>query len=241
MPSIADHFDLVDRCMFLDNFQMIRRGGIGMLEGLGGRQVKKADPEELKMLDKVDWEPALRSSNRWFDRVTAALSLKDRAERAKELDKIGDDLKALKEEVTQPEVFAKLRLGTKPPDRMAGKAIGDILISLMMPAFNKVQDARDRAEQVRRNLHIAFGLTAYRREHGRYPARLNELAPKYLATIPGDLFSGKALFYQSADDGYLLYSVGRNGKDEGGRRQDDNPPGDDLRVRMPLQESKLQK
>jgi hypothetical protein len=81
---------------------------------------------------------------------------------------------------------------------------------------------------------VAFALAAYRREHGRYPEKLDALAPQYLATIPGDLFSGKALIYRSAANGYLFYSVGINGKDDGGRGYDDDPPGDDLNVRMPL-------
>ena len=58
---------------------------------------------------------------------------------------------------------------------------------------------------------------------------------------PGDVFSGKALVYRPADKGYLVYSVGANGKDEGGRWTDDDPPGDDLRVRMPLPELKRPK
>ena len=44
--------------------------------------------------------------------------------------------------------------------------------------------------------------------------------------------------YRPSDNGYLLYSVGVNGKDDGGRTYDDNPPGDDPAVRMPLPESK---
>ena len=44
---------------------------------------------------------------------------------------------------------------------------------------------------------------------------------------------GKALIYRSTDDGYLLYSVGVNGVDDKGRTADDEPPGDDLVVRMP--------
>jgi hypothetical protein len=60
------------------------------------------------------------------------------------------------------------------------------------------------------------------------------LTPKYLAQVPRDLFSGKPLIYRPAGNGYLLYSVGVNGKDEGGRSSDDEPAGDDLSVRMPL-------
>ena len=99
----------------------------------------------------------------------------------------------------------------------------------------------DRSEQVHRNLRIAFALAAYHSDNNRYPAKLNDLAPKYLAAVPDDLFSGKPLIYRVTDKGYLFYSVGINGKDEEGRSLDDDPAGDDLPVRMPLPELKRAK
>jgi hypothetical protein len=39
----------------------------------------------------------------------------------------------------------------------------------------------------------------------------------------------------------LFYSVGANGIDDGGRWLDDDPPGDDPGVRMPLSELKPKK
>ena len=122
----------------------------------------------------------------------------------------------------------------KEPPKVRGKAVGDYMICLLVPAFHKTQQAADRIEQWHANLHIAFALACYQREQGRYPAKLDELAPKYLAKVPGDLFSGKALIYRPTEKGYLLYSVGVNGKDEEGRSYEDDPPGDDLAVRMPL-------
>lgn len=124
--------------------------------------------------------------------------------------------------------------GKDPPAAKAGKAIGDFLITLLLPAVSKVQQAYDRDEQVRRNVQVAFALAAYRRDQGKYPARLGDLAPNYLAAAPDDLFSGAALTYHPSEMGYLLYSVGVNCKDEGGRMFDDDPPGDDLPVAMPL-------
>jgi hypothetical protein len=97
-----------------------------------------------------------------------------------------------------------------------------------------MQNAYDQNEQIQRNLHIAFALAAYRRDHGRYPVGLDDIAPKYLPAVPIDMFSGKALVYAPSAKGYLLYSVGVNGKDEGGRSYDDDPGGDDLPVRMPV-------
>jgi hypothetical protein len=244
MAPLADKLDLGERIVYLDSLQLVRRGGVGYLEGLSGGPGKKPSAEELKALDKIDWTPALRNGNRWYDRLAAASRLNDRAAREKEFDKIDDELKALKKEVTQSAGLAKLlslAVGVEQPDKMVGKAIGDVLISLLMPAVRKVQSAYDRSEQVQRNLHVAFALAAYQRDNGRYPAKLDELAPKYLAAVPDDLFAGKPLVYRPAEKGYLLYSVGVNGKDESGRSYDDDPAGDDLRVQMPLPELKPKK
>jgi hypothetical protein len=109
------------------------------------------------------------------------------------------------------------------------------------PLFRKLQNHADRAEQIQANLHIAFALAAYRADRGRYPVTLDELAPAYLPVVPLDLFSGKPLIYRPAKDGYLLYSVGENGKDDGGQWYGDDPPGDDPRVRLPLPELKPKK
>ena len=81
---------------------------------------------------------------------------------------------------------------------------------------------------------IAFALAGFHADRGRYPLQLKEIVPKYLKNLPKDLFSGKAMVYRLSKDGYLLYSVGANGKDEQGRCFDDQPTGDDLRIRLPL-------
>jgi hypothetical protein len=73
----------------------------------------------------------------------------------------------------------------------------------------------------------------YKSDEGRYPMKLDALAPKYLPQIPGDLFSGKDLICRLSPAGYLRFSVGLNGRDDGGRSFTDDPPGDDLPVRMP--------
>ena len=59
--------------------------------------------------------------------------------------------------------------------------------------------------------------------------------------MPIDLFSGKPLIYRPGADRYVLYSVGFNGKDDGGRWYNDDPPGDDPSVRMPLPQEPKQR
>ena len=242
LPPMGDKIDLGERFMFLEGMQFVRRGGVNALRPFADEPApKEPDPKTQQALDLIDWAPAFRSGNQWYSRIVAAMRLTDRAEREKRLEKIDEDLDALKKSIAEPANARKLHPTGEKPDKDAGKQFSDVLVLLAMPAFRKGQHAADRSEQVQRNLYVAFALAAYRLENGRYPAKLGELAPGYLVSVPGDLFSGRALIYRPSMTGYLFYSVGINGKDDGGRSSDDDPPGDDLRVRMPLPEPKPKK
>jgi hypothetical protein len=229
-PPLADQIDLFERFMYLEALQLMSRGA----DVVSGGESTAADK---KAMMRIDWEPAFIAGNRWYDRLVAAMRHKDRAERKKALGQIENDLTTLQKNIPSPNVLSKLLLSRKA----RGKAIGDTFITLLMPAFSKVQDSRDRCEQTQRNLHMAFALAAYRADSGSYPAKLDNLAPMYLAAIPDDLFSGKAIVYHPAEQGYLLYSVGVNEVDDDGQGYEDEPPGDDLVVRMPLPELKRKK
>ena len=61
-----------------------------------------------------------------------------------------------------------------------------------------------------------MGLVAFREERGRYPDRLEELVPDFLAAVPRDLFDGRPLRYRHQGARYLLYSVHVNRRDDGG-------------------------
>jgi hypothetical protein len=67
----------------------------------------------------------------------------------------------------------------------------------------------------------------FHKQHGRYPARLEELAPVFIKKVPTDIYSGKSIRYIQRNDGFYLYSVGRNHQDDGGKSNDDTPNGDD--------------
>jgi hypothetical protein len=77
---------------------------------------------------------------------------------------------------------------------------------------------RDFAESEARLglLRAALALQEYRQAHGRFPASLERLAPDVLPRIPIDPFSGRPLLYRVKAGGAILYSVGENGKDDGG-------------------------
>jgi type II secretory pathway pseudopilin PulG len=235
MPSLADKIGLSERFMTLDVLMSVAIHGPHVVDQLAdvpnGKQIRN---EALsRMLGRsINFDPAFRNANRMFDQCEAACRLPDRETRKKAFGEIADEIKQRKSAVAEVGLVERNTMSST----QRGEYFGDILLALLLPALDKMQDANDRIEQTVANLQIAFALAAYRTDAGRYPSRLEDLAPKYLPQIPNDLFSCKPLLYRISDAGYLFYSVGVNGIDEEGRWLDDDPKGDDLRVRMPVAE-----
>lgn len=66
-------------------------------------------------------------------------------------------------------------------------------------------------------LAAAIAIELYRRDKGQYPETLEDLLSEtYLDRLPEDAFSGKPLFYRKQAEGFILYSVGIDGQDDGG-------------------------
>lgn len=92
------------------------------------------------------------------------------------------------------------------------------LSSLFFAALNNVapKEASNLA-----NLRLAkttIALEKFRRFHSNhFPEALSELMPNYLKSVPTDPFDGQSLRYHKAGNGYVLYSIGRNLKDDGGK------------------------
>jgi hypothetical protein len=65
---------------------------------------------------------------------------------------------------------------------------------------------------------IACALERYHLANGEYPATLDALTPQFIENIPHDIIGGDPLNYRATFDGkFLLYSVGWNEKDDGGK------------------------
>jgi len=57
----------------------------------------------------------------------------------------------------------------------------------------------------------------YRLARGALPETLRDLVPTYIPDVPGDPFDGKPLRYKHLERGYVIYSVGSDGTDDGGK------------------------
>ena len=95
---------------------------------------------------------------------------------------------------------------------------------------NAAKNCEDRLRTLSQLLQAELAVRAYQLQKGRLPRRLEALVPDYVPELPKDSFSGGALVYRLDGKGYLLYSVGPDRTDNGGRRQtyDEYPmgPGD---------------
>jgi len=64
---------------------------------------------------------------------------------------------------------------------------------------------------------VGLACRIFKSRSGRLPDRLAELSPDILKEIPIDPYTGASLIYKKNDDGFIVYSIGSNGKDDGGR------------------------
>jgi len=93
-----------------------------------------------------------------------------------------------------------------------------MMLKILGPAHGKVGQLSWRLKTGRASLLTTIAVLHYEKENAEYPANLQELVKKgYLKELPMDPYSDKPLVYKKTDDGFLLYSVGMNLKDDGGQ------------------------
>jgi hypothetical protein len=90
-------------------------------------------------------------------------------------------------------------------------------VLLLAPSHDTFLNRVVASDGNRDGVFIGLALELYHREHGKWPASLGKLSPKYLPTLPADPITGKPLHYKVVDDRPIVYSVGIDGDDDGGR------------------------
>jgi len=104
------------------------------------------------------------------------------------------------------------------PLAMAGEVMwpAGLRVERYLPetAYSFEQIAEVKTHQ--RLLQTALALCLYRHEFDSYPKTLSELVPKFLPEVPKDPFDGKPLRYRCEGQGFKVWSVGSNLKDENG-------------------------
>ena len=241
LPSVVERINVGERFSYLDvTFGIVRFGpsALDQLDEMGGASEDKKpgfkDVVSKAVLNTMsDWDDVMRRGNRWYDELVVAGRKPTYQERMTAFAEIDQKLEELARSAADPKKLLPLLLARdKGPGKVLSSLLSDILLSMMLPSVGKATVAEDRLVMNNRLVDVAFGLAAYRQETGQYPVQLEQLVPKYLAKIPEDLFVGKPVRYRRKAQGYLLYSVGPNQKDNGGQREDQEL--DDIGFQVPL-------
>ena len=126
-------------------------------------------------------------------------------------------------DVERAEAFEKLEQQVR--QRRARGIRGNLLISLMMPATSKIAEAAQRSQAQLRCAIAALAAERYRLKHNNaWPRGLDDLVKdRLLKEVPKDPFDGQPLRFKRTPTGIVVYSVGYDKIDNGGKLDRDNP------------------
>jgi hypothetical protein len=94
------------------------------------------------------------------------------------------------------------------------------LTKIVMPALGSIAKRDLRVAAGVDCTRVALAIERYRLAKGSLPKELADLAPRYIDKAPLDPFDGKPLRYKLTEPGYIVYSIGEDGTDEGGLEKD---------------------
>ncbi|MEX2212730.1 MAG: hypothetical protein WD768_01295 [Phycisphaeraceae bacterium] len=229
--SMLPAIDVTERFSALDALSVVRRQGVDAMYDMFAahpRNTAQVSDDELKEFNALlDVNVTLREINRWFDGITAAMSAPTHIGRVKAEEAWFEKYKAMKSEAaklmpaddqgyTRSLMKRAMREPAEKRREVMSRDLANLAVAFLVPSLGSAISNDDTARTRLDLARLTLALTAYRAQHGSYPAALAELSPDYLARIPHDRFTEKPLRYTPEKDGFLLYSLGTNMQDEGG-------------------------
>jgi len=168
----------------------------GAIQGLSPRL--EGEQEAIaKQLEAIGMETSLRESDAYYDRL--------------------ERWNALPYHLAAREPF--------PLDRLR-ESSANPLVQLQGQLTMEVRTRVERAIAQRRATHLIVHLLLHKERLGSYPDRLGRLEAAGLESLRRDPFSGRDFVYRLHGDGFILYSLGDNLTDEGGRHDPEWASGD---------------
>ena len=95
-----------------------------------------------------------------------------------------------------------------------------ILSNMLLPIYGRAASRRDSTTALLGAAEVGLALAAYHAEHGTYPDSLAELETAGW-DLPNDPFGGGPLHYRTEGDGFVVWSLGPDMDDDGGRPFDE--------------------
>jgi len=109
-----------------------------------------------------------------------------------------------------------------------------VLSRIHLMAMKTPTEACTRSQAMLRCAIAALALERYRLAVGHWPESLDVLTPAYLREVPLDPYNGKPLLLRRLAEGVVVYAVGPDGEDNGGKldRQRRVSPGTDVGLQL---------
>jgi hypothetical protein len=129
--------------------------------------------------------------------------------------------------------YAQGKEAVKQCDQEFWAQPGGILTRLLMPALGAAVEAAARAEARRGTAGVGLALYAYRARNGRFPDKLDDLAPDFIPAVPRDPFDGQAMKFKRTEQGAVVYGIGPDMIDNGGAPFDREKKTGDITFTVP--------
>lgn len=189
LPSL-DRAMLAERCCGLWAFELVRSRSSGMTDLVGSENGPRVFFALWKAFGDV-WRPFSYADELIYLRLLSA------------------ETEAMRHPYRDVHDKAELADPTKQLPRYA------IISRIMFPVFTRATAHRDDAIAEVGGSRILLGLQAYKDRYGYYPVSLQALKSQLGWAVPTDPFSGIDFIYRPKGNGFVLYSVGQNFKDDG--------------------------
>jgi hypothetical protein len=117
-------------------------------------------------------------------------------------------------------------------DATAADPVNLLLPRLLMPSLGRVVE-RFAVDRARCDAAAAVcAALRFRADTGAWPARAEDLAPRYVPAVPLDPWTGLPIHMASDANGFRMWSVGEDGRDDGGDPRAMDPDFDGARATM---------
>ncbi|HSG73026.1 MAG TPA: hypothetical protein VLA12_21615 [Planctomycetaceae bacterium] len=188
----------------------------GLLELFGVETDSEVVNQLISLLFQhgVDWNQVMIGFNEHHDRLQGILNQIDYAERFQELSDLAEELETRSHAVSSHRTLVASLFAT--PQQRA-EVLTAMLIYALSPALRQADEAGNRGNAKSVVSQVGVALAAYQKANGEFPASLEALVPDYLPKLPNDPYIGKPCVYRVDDEGAIVYSLGRNLKDDGGK------------------------
>lgn len=207
LPEMVESVDIIERWEKLDTMQWIALG-------------KKHDPRfKMADLNQEVWDAAFKKLNGMMDDYLQAARRPGMGDFKAALATWDRHMETIRNQATQDQ--GPPLQGSGESREAYGSRVAEWIAATMLPSFGKAVELGRRGEQQVQMVRLVLAAAEVKAKTGKWPARAEEVVPGVLMEVPKDMYSagGAApLRYVLYAGGPRVYTVGENGRDDGGVR-----------------------